>query len=189
MKRQRKNFLGILGLFLVTAMTTYAYSLPTKDTSATSGEVTLSVTVIGNDGSIVSGEEKTEKSTIDVTVDLVANKKTVVLIINKDTDQRFTIGTYEDVTERRTETITLDLEEYGGEGEYEVLAQTFDEEEEIFSEYKLEVEFEIPIDVPSTGLFSKGLNFAESDYLIAGILAFTFITITMLIFRKKQSKE
>ena len=45
MKRQRKNFVGIIGLFAVAAMTAFAYNIPIPSVNAESAGATTSITV------------------------------------------------------------------------------------------------------------------------------------------------
>lgn len=201
MKRQRKHFCGILGLFLVTAMTTYAYSLPTQNTNAT--DVRLNVTVINNttsltvksikpdaDPTIIEDGQTIDSNKISVLVKPIANTENKIYLINNADENENLIATIIPETDTLEEEVfEINLDDYGGEGDYKVIVRTADLATTNVYEKFINFTYELPIEVPDTGIFSRGLNLAQADYLIAGAIAIVTITAGALLFRKKDSQK
>lgn len=210
MKRQRKHFLGILGLFVVTAMTTYAYSLPSEDTSATGGgAVTVSVTVVNPHPQVAviypHNEDTVGKSLLDLIIEFVAGKRTVITLTNLDTDES-TPFSFEPESTDVVKNFSVDLNNYGGEGNYFVDVKAYeDDDDELYSEdgvsfnYTLAPEPVDPIDptpepeeeiiTPNTGFFSAKLGFAHADYIIASLVSAVAVFIIFMIVKKNRNKE
>lgn len=211
MKRQRKHFLGILGLFVVTAMTTYAYSLPSEDTSATGGgAVTVSVTVVNPHPQVAviypHNEDTVGKSLLDLIIEFVAGKRTVITLTNLDTDES-TLFSFEPESTDVVKNFSVDLDKYGGEGNYFVDVKAYEEDDdELYSEdgvsfnYTLEPEPVDPIDptpvepeddiiTPNTGFFSAKLGFAHADYIIASLVSAVAVFIIFMIVKKHRKED
>jgi len=209
MKRQRKHFLGILGLFVVTAMTTYAYSLPSEDTNATGGgAVTISVTVVNPNPQVAviypHNEDTVGKNLLDLIIEFVAGKRTVITLTNLDTDES-TPFNFEPEQTDIVKDFSLNLDNYGGEGNYHVEVKAYDDNDELYSEdgvsfnYTLEPEPVDPVDptpepeeeivTPNTGFFSAKLGFAHADYIIASIVSAVAVFIIFMIVKKNRNKE
>lgn len=209
MKRQRKHFLGILGLFVVTAMTTYAYSLPSEDTSATGGgAVTVSVTVVNPHPQVAviypHNEDTVGKSLLDLIIEFVAGKRTVITLTNLDTDES-TPFSFEPESTDVVKNFSVDLNNYGGEGNYFVDVKAY-EDDELYSEdgvsfnYTLAPEPVDPIDptpvepeddivTPNTGFFSAKLGFAHADYIIASLVSAVAVFIIFMIVKKHRKED
>ncbi len=208
MKRQRKHFLGILGLFVVTAMTTYAYSLPSEDTSATGGgAVTISVTVVNPHPQVAviypHNEDTVGKSLLDLIIEFVAGKRTVITLTNLDTNES-TPFSFEPESTDIVKNFSVDLDNYGGEGNYFVDVKAYEEDDdELYSEDSISfnytpgaepvdptpVEPEDDIVTPNTGFFSAKLGFAHADYIIASLVSAVAVFIIFMIVKKNRNKE
>ncbi len=208
MKRQRKHFLGILGLFVVTAMTTYAYSLPSEDTSATGGgAVTISVTVVNPHPQVAviypHNEDTVGKSLHDLIIEFVAGKRTVITLTNLDTNES-TPFSFEPESTDIVKNFSVDLDNYGGEGNYFVDVKAYEEDDdELYSEDSISfnytpgaepvdptpVEPEDDIVTPNTGFFSAKLGFAHADYIIASLVSAVAVFIIFMIVKKNRNKE
>ena len=194
MKRQRKHFLGILGIFIVTAVTTYAHSLPIQDTSATGNNVTISVTVTNPNPAVnivyPNNGDSFEQEDVDVVLDLIPDKKIIVVLTNLDTGEKFTFN-YNPKDESYTETIALNLSDYGGNGLYKIDVKALNDDDTVFSEDTVSFEYTEPVtppDIPNTGSFLKDLNLSSADYIFAGIAALFIITAGFILLRKKSDR-
>ena len=210
MKRQRKHFLGIVGLFVVTAMTTYAYSLPSEDTSATGGgAVTISVTVVNPHPQVAviypHNEDTVGKSLLDLLIEFVAGKRTVITLTNLDTDES-TQFNFDPESADIVKDLSLNLDNYGGEGNYHIEAKAYDENDELYSEDGVSfnytpgaepvdpvdptpVEPEDDIVTPNTGFFSAKLGFAHADYIVAGLISAIAVFIIFMIVKKNHKED
>lgn len=200
MKRQRKNFLGIIGLALVTAMTVYASSLPPQKADATSsGSTTISVTVLKSNPTtkiIYPGnEDRVSNNILDIKVTLIKDKASKVFLTNVRTGAQYIFDIPAQSEDDVTKILSVDLDQYGGAGDYKILVQSLNEDESIYSEdnasfvyKKLPAPKPTP-DVPNTGSFLQELNLSRSDYIITGIIAFILITVAVVILKKKSSRR
>lgn len=210
MKRQRKHFLGILGLFVVTAMTTYAYSLPSEDTSATGGgAVTVSVTVVNPHPQVAviypHNEDTVGKSLLDLIIEFVAGKRTVITLTNLDTDES-TPFSFEPESTDVVKNFSVDLNNYGGEGNYFVDVKAYEDDDELYSEDSVSFNYALapdPVDpigptpiepeddiiTPNTGFFSAKLGFAHADYIIASLVSAVAVFIVFMIVKKHRKED
>lgn len=133
MKRQRKNFLGCLGLVLVAAMTVVAYSLPSPDANAktASGDVTVNLTV--NDGkepSLHINMPYDGYQTVNNLVDLeisFANTNVISGTITNDTTGESIPFTSSGPLDHESKIYTvegLDISTIGSYGKYTIFVET-----------------------------------------------------------------
>lgn len=198
MKRTHRNIIGLFGLFLVVATTTYAVQLPNPQVEAATE--TITVQVANNDATTMNFDFTTDDSVF------TDGQKTFNYRFSKTRTIKFTIvHTAENGEETTTnlpditfpdeqsgsDNLTIDFASYGY-GTFRVYARaiandaTFAEDTINFTYTRAAV---LAPEVPNTGNIFEKLNISRSDYLLTGLVASISFIILLFVYLKRRNSD
>ncbi len=201
MKVSKKKLLGFSGLALVAGLTTYAATIPVGATSV-SGEVNVMVDVYS-----INYETRIDSpldgATFDQPVVDFEERHSRVdsvkyYLTNVTTGTTYELSQYEisgtDVS--GVTTFTLDLDNYGGYGEYIFRSVVLSYGSHLEGEDSVQFTYVSPDspNVPDTGgsglgAFYESLNISKSDLITTGLIAFLAVSLLSLYVIRKSKRE